>query len=119
MTGLRVAGGIGMALTLAACASTPFATQNVMAGRWKLSAPNARFCDMTFDGESGASQGTILPDGGCPGEMFRSRSWSLAKGALTINDEQGQRLVTLKRAGGDFKGTSIGGIPMTLKHSTS
>jgi Protease inhibitor Inh len=114
MTGLRVAGGIAMALTLAACASTPFAAPNAMAGHWKLSAPNAPFCDMSFDGEPGADQGTIRPDGGCPGEMFRSRSWALAKDTLTIGDDQGQPLATLQRAAGGFRGTSAAGLPVTL-----
>ncbi|MEJ2375394.1 MAG: hypothetical protein P8Y71_08190 [Pseudolabrys sp.] len=71
-----------MELTLAACASTPFAAQNKgMTGRWTLDAPHAPSCRMAFDGNSGANEGTILPDGGCPGDMFMSRRWALAKGS--------------------------------------
>ena len=103
-----------MALMLAGCAGAPFAAQNTMSGRWKLSAPNAPLCDMNFDGEPGADQGTIVPDGGCPGELFRSRSWVLAQNTLTIDDEQNQPLATLKLAGDGFKGTSSAGMPVTL-----
>ena len=103
-----------MALMLAACAGAPFATQNAMAGRWKLSAPNAPFCDMNFEAEPGARQGTILPDGGCPGELFRSRNWVLAQNTLTIGDDQNQPLAKFKRVGGRFQGTSTAGLPVTL-----
>ena len=112
--GLRGAGGMLMALMLAACAGAPFAAQNAMAGPWKLSAPNAPFCDMNFEGEPGAQQGTILPDGGCPGELFRSTTWALAQNTLTIDDDRNQPLATLKLAGGRFQGTSTAGLPLTL-----
>ncbi len=104
-----------MALTLAACASTPLATPNAMAGRWKLTAPNAPFCDMSFDGEPGAKQGSVVPDGGCPGDMFRSRSWALANDTLTIGDDKGRPLATLSHAGSGFRGSSAAGLPVTLK----
>jgi hypothetical protein len=117
MMGLRIAGGIGMALTLAACASDPIAAPLAaasMAGRWTLDAPNAPSCRMAFEGAPGARQGTILADGGCPGEMFRSRSWVLANDALTINDGENRPLATLKRAASGFQGTSSVGLPVTL-----
>jgi len=113
--GLRVAGGMFMALMLAACAGAPLAAPNAMAGHWKLSAPNAPFCDMSFEGEPGANQGTILPDGGCPGELFKSHGWVLAHGTLIINDAENRPLATLTRAGGRFQGTSTAGVPVTLK----
>jgi hypothetical protein len=120
MKGLRIAGAIGMELTLAACASTPFAAQNKgMTGRWTLDAPHAPSCRMAFDGNSGANEGTILPDGGCPGDMFMSRRWALAKGKLTIKDQRDRPLATLKRAGGGFKGKSAAGMPVMLKRPTS
>jgi hypothetical protein len=115
MMGLRIAGGMFMALLLAACAGAPFAAQNAMAGRWKLSAPNAPFCGMNFDGAPGVKQGTILPDGGCPGELFRSRNWVLTQNTLTINDAENRPLATLKRAGDRFRGTSAAGLSVTLK----
>jgi Protease inhibitor Inh len=112
--GLRGAGGVVMTLMLAACAGAPFAAQNTMSGRWKLSAPNAPLCDMNFDGEPGANQGTIVPDGGCPGELFKSSQWLLAQDTLTIGDSQNQPLATLKLAAHGFQGTSTTGMPVTL-----
>jgi Protease inhibitor Inh len=112
--GLRGAGGVVMALMLAACAGAPLPAQNSMSGHWKLSAPNAPFCDMNFEGEPGADQGAILPDGGCPGEMFKSRNWVLAQNALTIGDDQNHPLATLKLTGSRFEGTSASGMPVAL-----
>ena len=106
-----------MALMLAACAGTPVAAPfaaTAMAGRWTLDAPNAPPCRMAFDGAPGARQGTIQPDGGCPGEMFRSRSWLLANDALTIDDGENRPLAILKRAANGFQGTSSAGLPVTL-----
>jgi hypothetical protein len=112
--GLRVAGGMLMALMLAACAGAPLPAQNAMSGHWKLSAPNAPFCDMNFEGEPGADQGTILPDGGCPGELFKSRTWVLAQNTLTIGDDQNRPLATLTLTGSRYQGTSASGMPVTL-----
>ena len=86
-----------------------------MAGRWTLAAPNTPSCRMTFALAPGRSnQGAIQPEGGCPGELFRSRSWALAQGTLTINDAGNQPLASLKLAEGGFQGTSTAGLPVTL-----
>jgi hypothetical protein len=116
MTGPRIAGGMLMVLMLAACAGNPVAAPfAAMAGRWTLDAPNTPSCRMTFELAPGQSnQGAIQPEGGCPGEMFRSRGWVLANDALTINDGENRPLATLKRAANGFQGTSSAGLPVTL-----
>jgi hypothetical protein len=114
--GLRIAGGVGMALMLGACASDPVAAPlSTMAGRWTLAAPNTPSCRMTFELAPGQSnQGAIQPEGGCPGELFRSRSWALAQDTLTISDAKKQPLASLKLAQSGFQGTSTAGLPVTL-----
>jgi Protease inhibitor Inh len=107
-----------MALMLAACAGDPNAAPLAaasMAGRWTLAAPNAPSCSMTFaQAPAQSDQGAILPDGGCPGELFKSRGWVLAHGSLTIADDQNQPLAVLKLADNGFQGTSTAGMPIKL-----
>lgn len=96
-------------------ASTTAATAEVtMPGRWMLSAPNAPSCGMNFAGGPGAYEGTVVPDGGCPGRFFTSRRWVLASGGLTINDHEGNALAQLGFAGGNFEGKTAEGMPVTL-----
>src|SRR5450830_319487 len=101
MPTIRVVGGVLIALMLAGCAgssfsdSTPAAPQAPsmdMAGRWMLSAPNAPSCGMNFGGAAGAREGTIAPEGGCPGNFFMSRHWTLERDALVINDHEDKPL---------------------------
>jgi Protease inhibitor Inh len=112
-----------MALLLAGCASEQLAatdsppTSNVqMDGRWVLAAPNAPPCAMMFEIAADKMQGAIRPEGGCPGELFKSRRWQLAQGLLTINDRENQPLAQLKFAAGQFEGQSTDGIPVRLSH---
>jgi hypothetical protein len=122
MPTIRIAGGVLGALMLAGCASsplggaTPAATAPAvdMAGRWFLSVPNAPSCGMNFSGAPGAQEGTIAPQGGCPGDFFTSRHWTLAQDALTINDHQNRPLAQLTFAGGRFQGQAAAGTPVTL-----
>lgn len=85
-----------------------------MAGRWILAAPNAPVCGMNFAGAPGARDGTVSPEGGCPGKFFMSRRWTLEQGALVINDEDNQPLANFSNAGGRFEGQSTAGFPVTL-----
>ena len=117
--GLRSAGGVVMALMLAACASEPFAAQAPapaagMTGRWMLSAPNAPSCGINFEGGPGAQQGAIQPEGGCPGNFFMSRNWAFAQDTLTIANDKNEPLAQLKLSGGQFTGQSTAGMPVTL-----
>jgi hypothetical protein len=111
--------GLILALSLAGCAGRPLgaeksAAEFTMTGRWILGAPNAPSCGLNFNVVPGAQQGTIAPEGGCPGDFFTSRRWTLAEGTLTIADEESQPLAQLKFAGDRFAGQSTGGIPITL-----
>jgi hypothetical protein len=124
----RIASAAIVALALAGCAGgqslmgeqpAPAAATPavVMDGRWMLSAPNAPSCGMNFATSSkspGTHEGTVAPEGGCPGRFFTSRHWLLAPGALTINDYEGTPLAKLDFAGDHFEGKSTEGLPITL-----
>ncbi|HKS84570.1 MAG TPA: AprI/Inh family metalloprotease inhibitor [Pseudolabrys sp.] len=108
------------ALVLAGCA----ADQNVLdpapsrdttiPGRWILSAPGAPSCGLEFGGAGGTREGIIAPDGGCPGNFYLSRHWSVDGGGLTITGGENQVLAQLKSAGRNFEGISATGIQVTL-----
>ncbi len=86
-----------------------------LAGRWLLSSPGRGQCHMTFGAASpGAIEGTIAPEGGCPGKFFTSRKWTYDQGGLVMRDHNGQPLAQLSRAGSTFEGKATGGEPVTL-----
>jgi hypothetical protein len=122
MSRIGIAGGALIASTLAGCAGNPFGdTAPVapppnaeMAGRWILEAPNAPSCGMNFSGASGAQRGNVMPEGGCPGNFFTSRHWTLDQGALIINDDENQPLASLTFTGGRFEGQANAGMAVTL-----
>lgn len=120
----QIAGGILVALLLGGCAGrqslTTGGTANAqapdtgMAGRWMLSAPNAPMCGMNFRGPPGAREGSVAPEGGCPGKFFLSRRWKLDQDALVINDDEGNALASMSFADGEYKGQAVAGFPVTL-----
>ena len=122
MGGRRIAGAVVIGLTLGACATnegpTPPAPQpqNDMSGRWILSAPNAPPCSMEFQGLPGQMQGTINPEGGCPGNFFTSKRWTFIQDTLTLTiaDRENQPLAQLALGDGRFTGKSTAGMPVTL-----
>jgi len=123
MPGQRAKGGLIVALMmLAGCAGStqvsepaaPATPKLDMNGRWMLSAPNAPSCGMTFEAPPGAREGAIRPEGGCPGDFFMSRHWTLAQGQLTINDHNNAPLGQLTLSGDSFAGKSTAGAPVTL-----
>jgi Protease inhibitor Inh len=69
-----------------------------MTGRWVLAMPNAGFCNMTFAGTPGTAEGTIAPEGGCPGNFFTSRKWAFEPTGLVIRDHNGVPLAELNTA---------------------
>ena len=85
-----------------------------MPGRWMLSAPNAPACGMNFSAATGQNEGTVVPEGGCPGRFYTSRRWALDKDTLTIIDDENNNLATLTFAGGQFEGKSADDTPVTL-----
>jgi hypothetical protein len=86
-----------------------------MAGRWLLGSAGSGQCNMTFGGNAGAGEGTIAPEGGCPGNFFTSRKWTFEAAGLVIRDHTGAALAQLAQAGpGRFEGQAAGGLQVTL-----
>lgn len=86
-----------------------------MGGRWQLAAPGASQCNMNFGGAPGDGEGSIAPEGGCPGNFYTSRKWSFEGGSLVIRDHKGEPLGQLAHASpGRFDGKATGGQPVTL-----
>lgn len=69
---------------------------------------------MTLAGAPGAIQGTIAPEGGCPGNFYTSRKWTFEHDALIIRNHKGEPLAQLSFAGGHFEGHETGGAALTL-----
>ncbi len=120
---VRPAGLVLFALALANCAGGAFgpsapeqpkAPAIDMAGRWILAAPGSPSCGMNFSAAKEAGEGTIAPEGGCPGNFFTSRHWALEKDNLTINDHENQPLAQLKFDNGRFAGQATAGMPVSL-----
>ncbi len=111
---------LAMAALLAGCADNRAANgppaanaPSAMAGRWMLSSPGAGSCAMTFGG--GPSEGTIAPEGGCPGNFFTSRKWSVERDSLVIRNHLGETLAQLKPGdGGRYDGQSTAGQAVGL-----
>jgi hypothetical protein len=66
-----------------------------MAGRWQLASTAGGACAMVFAATPGSGEGTIAPQGGCPGKFFTSRRWAYDQGALVIRDHKGEPLARL------------------------
>lgn len=112
-------------LPLAACASDPApgpmssalrgSLPEPMGGRWVLAAAGSSQCNMTFGGGANDFEGTIAPEGGCPGNFFTSRKWTFEQGSLVIRDHTGAPLAQLAQAApGRFEGKATSGLQMTL-----
>ena len=87
-----------------------------LAGRWRLTAAAGGACFMTLGNAPGATQGTIAPEGGCPGNFFTSRKWTFEHDALIIRDHKGQQLAQLSFTGGHFEGQDDKGGTLSLSH---
>ena len=85
-----------------------------VAGRWRLAAAGGGACFMNLAQAAGAGQGTIAPEGGCPGSFFTSRKWTFEHGALIIRDHKSEVLAELSLAGGRFEGRQTGGGALSL-----
>lgn len=112
MTGYSLPGMGNTPAPPAQAAAPPFN----MAGRWLLASPGKGQCTMNFgSGAPNATEGTIAPGGGCPGQFFTSRKWSYDTNGLVIRDHNSEPLAQLSAAGGtNFNGTSTGGEAVTL-----
>jgi hypothetical protein len=86
-----------------------------LAGRWLFSSPGRGQCHMTFGAASAtAAQGTIAPEGGCPGKFFTSRKWTYEQSGLVMRDHNSQPLAHLSGGASQFTGKSTAGEPVTL-----
>jgi hypothetical protein len=115
-------------MLLAGCAGNPLGDATpaaaptqplIMNGRWILATPNAPSCGVNFEGAAGGQQGIVAPEGGCPGNFFTSRHWTLAQGTLTIDDQNNLPLAQLNHADGRFEGKATAGTPVTLSRQPS
>ena len=70
-----------------------------MAGRWMLTSPNRGQCGMNFTGAPKATEGSIAPEGGCPGSFYTSRKWTFEEGNVIIRDHNGEQLAQLTASG--------------------
>jgi hypothetical protein len=85
-----------------------------LTGRWRLAAAAGGACFVNFGHAPAAAQGTVAPEGGCPGNFFTSRKWTFEHGALIIRDHKGEPLAQLSFAGGRFEGQATNGGALTL-----
>jgi hypothetical protein len=86
-----------------------------MAGRWTLTSAGSGGCAMNFGSTPGAAEGTVAPEGGCPGNFFTSRKWVFEENGLVIRDHTGQPLARLALGPtGRFDGQATTGQPVTL-----
>ena len=89
-----------------------------LTGRWMLSSPNRGQCHITFTGIGGvkATEGAIAPEGGCPGNFYTSRKWTLEQGNVIIRDHNGEQLAQLTPSGTGwwFEGQATTGEPIML-----
>jgi Protease inhibitor Inh len=64
-------------------------------GRWQFTSTAGGSCAMVFAATPGSGDGTIAPQGGCPGKFFTSRRWSYDQDTLIIRDHKGETLARL------------------------
>ena len=113
-TGDRIFGNTPEPDVAAAPLARPAVPPVTMAGRWMLSSAG-RQCGMTFGGGAGASEGTIAPEGGCPGQFFTSRKWTFDSSGLIVRNHNGEPLAQLSGGdGGRFEGKATRGDAVTL-----
>jgi hypothetical protein len=117
---LAVAGSSGIGFDSGGSSAAPEAVPPTpppvnLAGRWLLSSPGRGQCHMTFVSPAPTTvEGTIKPEGGCPGKFFTSRKWTHDQAGLTLRDHTGQPLAQLAREGGGFQGKATSGDPVAL-----
>jgi hypothetical protein len=86
-----------------------------MAGRWILGTDGSPPCGMNFAGPAGGRDGTIAPEGGCPGRFFSSRTWAYEQNAMIIRNHAGEMLAQLNVTAPDrLVGQSATGEPISL-----
>lgn len=70
---------------------------------------------MNFAGPAGGREGTIAPEGGCPGRFFTSRTWAYEQNTMIIRNHAGEMLAQFNvSAPGRLVGQSAIGEPVSL-----
>jgi hypothetical protein len=85
-----------------------------LAGRWRFTETGGGACFMKFGDAPGAMQGTIAPEGGCPGNFFTSRKWTFEHDLLIIRDHKDEPLARLSFLSGRFEGHEASGAALSL-----
>jgi len=86
-----------------------------MTGRWVLASTGSGSCGMIFNSAVGAREGTVAPEGGCPGKFFMSRKWAFEQNSLIIRNHNGEPLAQLSSAQpGRLEGHATNGDPVSL-----
>jgi hypothetical protein len=86
-----------------------------MTGRWVLASAGSSSCGMIFNSTVGAREGTVAPEGGCPGKFFTSRKWVFEQNSLIIRNHNGEPLAQLSSAQpGRLEGRATNGDAVSL-----
>ena len=86
-----------------------------MTGRWVLASTGSGSCAMVFNSTVGAHEGTVAPEGGCPGKFFMSRKWAFEQNSLVIRNHNEEPLAQLSSAQpGRLEGRATNGDPVSL-----
>src|SRR3954468_8482151 len=103
------------AITGSPAAGTRSPPPEPMGGRWQLAAPGVSQCTMNFGAAPDSGEGTIAPEGGCPGNFYTSRKWTFEQGSLIVRDHNGQPLGQFALAApGRFDGKATNGQQVML-----
>jgi len=86
-----------------------------MSGRWVLAATGSSSCGMVFNSTAGALDGTVAPEGRCPGKLVMSRKWTFEQNSLILRNHNGDPLAQLVSSEpGRLEGRSMTGESISL-----
>jgi hypothetical protein len=86
-----------------------------MSGRWVLAATGSASCGMVFNSTAGALEGTVAPEGRCPGKLLTSRKWAFEQNSLILRNNNGEPLAQLVSSEpGRLEGRSTTGDSISL-----
>jgi hypothetical protein len=86
-----------------------------MSGRWVLAATGSSSCGMVFNSAAGALEGTVAPEGHCPGKLLNTRKWTFEQNSLILRNPNGDPLAQLVSSEpGRLEGRSMTGDSISL-----